>query len=440
MIIYIIKSALLLAILYGGFALLLSRETFHRFNRLALLSVMIMSLVLPAIHIEAPSFLPQWEDVFETKKSLTPNPSPSGEGSNMDERNSLSPSPLEEGNYEQEVTEADIITAIDPSPLALWRGVGGEAVYLAGVFASIGFFLFQLFRFWRDTKGGTSTRDEEGNTIVIRGGEFAPYSFLHYIIISVSDYERLRKPILAHEQAHIRLGHSWDLLLLEAVKAVQWFNPFVYLLGRDLKAVHEYEADNAVLNQGIDAKTYQLLLVTKAVGNRLQTLGNNLSHHSLKKRIKMMHKKTSNRWMMTKGIVLPALMALAVVAFAKPKAEEVPATEKENVLPADDKTPIDPKDALILISDDGDLFFVNMPVGTQVENKTAGSNESYIVEKPIKCHQFYYTKTATVKLNGEVVDIKSLQEKSCSTLKKVEILSPGRELNLITTPDKGTPS
>ena len=438
---FLIKSALLLAILYGGFALLLSRETFHRFNRLALLSVMVMSLVLPAIHIKAPSQLPLWgsavnaqesaielwDNFFETKEDLTPNPSP------MDEENSL-------------ITENEQIIPFESdnkakSEKALpQRGSWEGALYLAGVFASIGFFLFQLFRFWRDTKGGTSTRDEEGNTIVIRGGEFAPYSFLHYIIISVSDYERLRKPILAHEQAHIRLGHSWDLLLLEAMKAVQWFNPFVYLLGRDLKAVHEYEADNAVLNQGIDAKTYQLLLVTKAVGNRLQTLGNNLSHHSLKKRIKMMHKKTSNRWMMTKAVVLPALMALAVVAFAKPKAEEVPATEKENVLPADDKTPIDPKDALILISDDGDLFFVNMPVGTQVENKTAGSNESYIVEKPIKCHQFYYTKTATVKLNGEVVDIKSLQEKSCSTLKKVEILSPGRELNLITTPDKGTPS
>ena len=438
---FLIKSALLLAILYGGFALLLSRETFHRFNRLALLSVMVMSLVLPAIQIKAPSQLPLWgsavnaqesaielwDSFFETKEDLTPNPSP------MDEENSL-------------ITENEQIIPFESdnkakSEKALHqRGSWEGALYLAGLFASIGFFLFQLFRFWRDTKGGTSTRDEEGNTIVIRGGEFAPYSFLHYIIISVSDYERLRKPILAHEQAHIRLGHSWDLLLLEAVKAVQWFNPFVYLLGRDLKAVHEYEADNAVLNQGIDAKTYQLLLVTKAVGNRLQTLGNNLSHHSLKKRIKMMHKKTSNRWMMTKGIVLPALMAFAVVAFAKPKAEEVPATEKENVLPTNDKTPIDPKDALIRISNDGDLFFVNMPVGTQVENKTTGSNESYIVEQPIKCHQFYDSKTATVKLDGEVVDVKSLQEIPCSTLKKVEILSPGRELNLITTPDKGTPS
>lgn len=438
MITYLIKSALLLAILYGGFALLLSRETFHRFNRLALLSVMVMSLVLPAIHIEAPSFLSQWEDVFKAKESvISLTTSTKDEERNMEEESSLVTNISLE---EEEFIEGENTIVEETSPLALWKEVGVEAIYLAGVLGSVIFFLFQLFRFWRDTKGGTSTRDEEGNTIVIRGGEFAPYSFLHYIIISVSDYERLRKPILAHEQAHIRLGHSWDLLLLEAVKAVQWFNPFVYLLGRDLKAVHEYEADNAVLNQGIDAKTYQLLLVTKAVGNRLQTLGNNLSHHSLKKRIKMMHKKTSNRWMMTKGIVLPALMALAVVAFAKPKAEEVPATEKENVLPTDDKTPINPKDALIRISNDGDLFFVNMPVGTQVENKTTGSNESYIVEQPIKCHQFYYTKTATVKLDGEVVDIKSLQEKPCSTLKKVEILSPGRELNLITTPDKGTPS
>ena len=329
MIIYIIKSALLLALLYGGFALLLSRETFHRFNRLALLTTMIASLVLPAIQIKAPSQLPLWgsavnaqesaielwDSFFETKEDLTPNPSP------MDEENSL-------------ITENEQIIPFESdnkakSEKALpQRGSWEGALYLAGLFASIGFFLFQLFRFWRDTKGGTSTRDEEGNTIVIRGGEFAPYSFLHYIIISVSDYERLRKPILAHEQAHIRLGHSWDLLLLEVVKAIQWFNPFVYLLGRDLKAIHEYEADNAVLNQGIDAKTYQLLLVTKAVGNRLQTLGNNLSHHSLKKRIKMMHKTNSNRWMMTKAVVLPALMALAVVAFAKPKVESIPVTEE----------------------------------------------------------------------------------------------------------------
>jgi len=422
---FLIKSALLLAILYGGFALLLSKETFHRFNRLALLSVMVMSLVLPAIQIKAPSQLPLWgsavnaqesaielwDSFFETKEDLTPNPSP------MDEENSL-------------ITENEQIIPFESdnkakSEKALpQRGSWEGALYLAGLFASIGFFLFQLFRFWRDTKGGTSTRDEEGNTIVIRGGEFAPYSFLHYIIISVSDYERLRKPILAHEQAHIRLGHSWDLLLLEAMKAVQWFNPFVYLLGRDLKAVHEYEADNAVLNQGIDAKTYQLLLVTKAVGNRLQTLGNNLSHHSLKKRIKMMHKKTSNRWMMTKGIVLPALMALAVVAFAKPKAEEVPATKNENTTPvvaettepimAETITPTEVKPEVSLPANNDSIYNIveekaQFPGGDMAMYKWIADHLKYPEECRAKSIQGRVTIQFVVNKDGSISEIKTLR-------------------------------
>ena len=431
---FLIKSALLLALLYGGFALLLSRETFHRFNRLALLTVMIMSLVLPAIEITAPSTLPLWgsaenaqefaialwNSFFETKEGLTSNPFPKEEGNSLTFNSTLME---EESNIESEKTTEDEIALPQ-------RGRVEVALYLAGVLGSIGFFLFQLFRFWRDTKGGTSTRDEEGNTIVIRGGEFAPYSFLHYIIISVSDYERLRKPILAHEQAHIRLGHSWDLLLLEVVKAVQWFNPFVYLLGRDLKAVHEYEADNAVLNQGIDAKTYQLLLVTKAVGNRLQTLGNNLSHHSLKKRIKMMHKKTSNRWMMTKGIVLPALMALAVVAFAKPKVED-------NL----QETQISSEKLVTFKEDDPNRFAITIPKGIWREAKykwynneeTRDVNKSFIQENTTKS-PYWSPEGVTLKLNGNVVNPHDLADMPASALKKMEQNAHEREINLITTP------
>jgi TonB family protein len=136
-------------------------------------------------------------------------------------------------------------------------------------------------------------------------------------------------------------------MILQLVTIVQWFNPFVYLLGRDLKAVHEYEADSAVLQLGIDAKTYQLLLVTKAVAGRLQTIGNNLSHHSLKKRITMMHKKNSNRWLI---VILPILMAMAVVAFAKQKTETVPLLTVEEAtvsLGYKDTTPVyDDKDKI----------------------------------------------------------------------------------------------
>ena len=88
----------------------------------------------------------------------------------------------------------------------------------------------------------------------------------------------------------------------------------------------------------------------------------------------MMHKNRFNRWMMTKAIVLPALMALAVVAFAKPKVEEIPATENENILPADDKVADNSEDALVKLLDDGKTFIVNIPDGTLIENRVCFQN------------------------------------------------------------------
>ena len=118
MIIYLIKSALLLAILYGGFALLLSKETFHRFNRMALLTTMIASLLLPAIQIKAPSQLPLWgsaanaqesaialwDSFFETKEGLTSTPSPKEEGNSLTFNSTLME---EESNIESEKTTED---------------------------------------------------------------------------------------------------------------------------------------------------------------------------------------------------------------------------------------------------------------------------------------------------------------------------------------------
>ena len=311
---YIIKSALLLTLLYGCFALLLSRETFHRFNRIALLSVLIAALVLPAVKLSfhKPAFL---SPIAPIEYVMQPE-------DKAVEAKTKAAGTLQTATFKEAGNPTFSITIKQ----AVWM------LYLIGVVVSIGIFCIQLFRFWQDIKGGVRTKDEWGNTIVIHGGNFAPYSFFHYIIINAADYEQLREPILTHEQAHIRMGHSWDLILLQLVTVLQWFNPFVYLLGRDLKAVHEYEADCAVLNFGIDAKQYQLLLVTKAVGNRLQTIGNNLSHHSLKKRIKMMYQKKSNRWMMLKALFIIPVACFALYTFATPKADSpVPQVKKTAV-------------------------------------------------------------------------------------------------------------
>ncbi len=476
MLAYIIKSSLLLAVLYGGFALLLSRETFHRFNRIALLSVLVASMVLPLIRltIQKPQFLcyEKPEAVLAEQQSDSKKDAVQADIQYAGKNGGIV------NPYTQNVWITDpseqVMGAIHPS-LGGDRGgfspggtVGG-CVYLIGFLASLAIFFVGLFRLFREIRGGVHTKDELGNTIVIRGGNFAPFSFLHYIIISASDYEHLRRPILAHEQAHIRLGHTYDLLLLEAVKAVQWFNPFVYLLGRDLKAVHEYEADNAVLSYGIDAKTYQLLLVTKAVGSRLQTVCNNLSHHSLKKRINMMHTHKSNRWLMGKALILPALMALAVVVWAKPKVEEIiPSNETVSSIVEDndqvqDNGPVEvavpgmgivttdevqgfykgrmlnafiPKDnAKDFIKKHGPAIAVSWLKGTWVVKGDA----SFIEEHPDCGYPMaFHTKYYDVMLDGKQLDVNNLPNLPASALKKVEIQmrSKGEKLtvNLTTRP------
>ena len=449
---YIIKSCLLLTLLYGSFALLLSRETFHRFNRLALLSVLVASMILPAIHLnlKKPSCL-SYKEVDVPHIEVIASPTQNIEQDTMTPQATL--------------PETEEMTQVPTFRIDIMQIV--KCIYFFGLLASLVILFMQLFRLWEEIRSGVRTKDEFGNTVVIRGGDFAPFSFLHYIIISVSDYEHLRRPILAHEQAHIRLGHTYDLLLLEVVKAVQWFNPFVYLLGRDLKAVHEYEADNAVLNFGIDAKTYQLLLVTKAVGGRLQTVCNNLSHHSLKKRIKMMHTHNSNRWLMSKGLILPALMAVALVAFAKPKVEEIilsnetALTALENNNDVQDNKPVTvavpgmglvmtdevqgfsekkmlnafiPKDnAKDFIKKHGPAISVFWLKGTWVVK----GDDSYIEEHPdCRYPLAFHTKFYKVMLDGKELDVNNLPDLPASALKKVEMetkSNTGRlKVNLIT--------
>ena len=442
MLVYILKSSLLLALLYGGFALLLSRETFHRFNRLALLCVLVASLVLPAIHLnlEKPSFL-SYEEVSVPQIEIVALPNQN------EEQDIATPQPIlpsTEETMQVPTFRIDIMQVV-------------KCLYFFGLLASLAIFFMQIFRLIRELRGGVHTKDEFGNTVVIRGGNFAPYSFLHYIIISASDYEHLRQPILTHEQAHIRLRHTYDLLLLEAVKAIQWFNPFVYLLGRDLKTVHEYEADNAVLNFGIDAKTYQLLLVTKAVGSRLQTVCNNLSHHSLKNRIKMMHKNKSNRWLMSKGIILPTLMALALVAFAKPKTNAEDKKDKPVTMAAPgegsvmtngmkgieeidvtEKNPgkmlrayIAPSDAPERIKKRGNGIVVTWLKGTWVEK----DDDSFVEEHPVCTYPWLLLKKDyKLMLDGKELDLNNLPDLPASALKKMEVSIKNRSVNLITTP------
>ena len=286
MMLYVIKAAITLALLYSCFFIFLSKETFHRFNRCMLVGIMLISLVMPMFHFTTSHPTTLNEEVYIVQ------------------------------NYIEHDTPPIIVTAQQAQGIT-WIQVL-TWIYLAGVVLMLILTLVQAISLCRFMCSGVRHTDTQGNTVILHNNDVPPFSIFRYIVMSVKDYESSRQYILTHEQEHIRLGHTYDLLLLQGMKTLMWFNPFIWFLSRDLKAVHEYEADQAVINQGIDAKSYQQLLVMKVVGNRLQPFTNNLNHGSLKKRIVMMYQKPSNRWLMLKALCAIPVAALTINTFATP--------------------------------------------------------------------------------------------------------------------------
>ena len=277
---YIIKSALTLALLYVCIVPLLEKETFHRLNRILILGCLIMSFAIPLVH-------------FTGRTNPTVD---------MVRQAVLLPEVLINDNAnEQSVWSwADIIVCI----------------YTLGVVAIFTMTVVQTVRLTKQLRQCEHITDNRGNTIVLTDCTTSPFCLFHYIVMSRDDYANNRSFILTHEQEHIRLRHCIDLIILQVATIIQWFNPFVWLIGKNLKAIHEFEVDEAVLNKGIDATQYQKFLVVKAVGNRLQPFANNLNKESLKRRIIMMNQKRSNRWMMLKALFIIPVATLAVSVFA----------------------------------------------------------------------------------------------------------------------------
>lgn len=277
---YIIKSAMALAMLYTCIIPLLEKETFHRLNRILILGCLIMSFAIPLVHFTGGT-----------------NPTV-----DMVRQAVQLPEVLIDGDAkEQSVWSwADIMTCI----------------YIIGVVAIFTMTVVQTVRLTRQLRQCEHITDNRGNTVVLTDCATSPFCLFHYIVMSRDDYANNRNYILTHEQEHIRLGHCIDLVILQVATIIQWFNPFVWLIGKNLKAIHEFEVDEAVLNKGIDATQYQQFLVIKAVGNRLQPFANNLNKESLKRRIIMMNQKRSNRWMMLKALFVIPVATLAVSVFA----------------------------------------------------------------------------------------------------------------------------
>lgn len=308
---YLLKSGCCLVVFYIFFKLLMSRSTFFRFNRITLLVGLLGCTLLPLIELTTTeeTFLhtPLYaiHEILQSTESVILNPEQMEDPILISEKN-------------PEINSLNWI----PVTLAFIYGVGALVTLIWLSLSTCR--LIQLIR--------TSEKKQFGNyVLVIPQQPTASFSWGKYIVISAADYSQQSEEILLHETMHLRNHHTLDLLFMQIFLLVYWFNPVVWLLKRELQEVHEFEADNGVINTGIDATKYQLLLVKKAVGTRLYSMANGFNHSKLKKRITMMLKEKSNPWARLKYLYVLPLAAIAVTAFARPeiseKADEISAVK-----------------------------------------------------------------------------------------------------------------
>ena len=300
--IYDLKVAVLIIVFYMFYRLLLSRETFHRVNRIVLLLTAVASFVLPLC-------------VITLHETMTIQAVP-------------------------EVSIGDVQMTVAEEPATpLWQIVL-PILYIIGVAATLGHTLLSIWNVMLLIRQSEQHPEPDGTIVCVTGNaDVAPFSWMHYIVMNRGDYEAGNAAILAHERGHIRLRHSWDVLLVDLLTALQWFNPAMWMLRQDLRAIHEYEADGAVLSQGINARQYQYLLISKASSIGGYSIANGISHSTLKNRIHMMtNKKTRSSHLLKLLALLPivgvtlALNARTVTDYVydKPQKKQIVKKGKAN--------------------------------------------------------------------------------------------------------------
>ncbi len=274
---YLLQSGLSLGIFYLGYRLLLQNETSFMQNRIYLLFGILCSVILPIFQINVPVQTSAMSTVWLEEIVVHP-----------------------EGlfnNVANGMTSSDILLGI------YLLGVGVLSVRLIYQLLLL---LVMIRRF--------GVQRKNGDLIVFTEDDLVPFSVLNLIFInsSIKDPKAFHK-ILAHERVHIRQKHTLDLILVELLTIVQWFNPFVWFIQKAIKANHEYLADQGVLSEGHNRLHYQHLLLKQVFGAQVSFLANNFNQSLIKRRLTMMSKIKNNRSSVLKMVfLLPVSIALTV--------------------------------------------------------------------------------------------------------------------------------
>jgi beta-lactamase regulating signal transducer with metallopeptidase domain len=282
---------------------LIRNEAFFLQSRVILVLIVIFSILIPLTYLPnlVPAIVP---DNFKPIVS-----------------NQIIQDPVEKESFD---TTGEIIepVAIHRISMNITPDMVLLSIYSIGVFISISLFFYRLISVLHLIRK-SQRKYLNGLKLNIVNHDIPAFTFGRCIVLSKQDFETNSKEILTHELSHIKQGHFYDLILLEIVKIIYWFNPLVYLMNQDMKEIHEFQADEHTIKSGIDTVNYQLLIIKKSVGLQKFALANSFNHCQIKNRITMMNKsKNSKRWNWKVATFLP-LLVLMFMAFGR-KGENPP--------------------------------------------------------------------------------------------------------------------
>ena len=288
---YLIKSSISLALLYCLFRFVMRNDRNHALNRFLLLGILFLSAVIPFLNIQ---FF--YAEVQVVRVEFI--------------REFVSPPVASEPITTEIVQPVMETTAFSINP---WL-----AVYLLITLALLTRLLFAVIQVTAMIKRAEKQRFQKIILAVVKD-LIQPFTFLNKIVLSEKDFTENKDIVVAHEHAHIKQMHAIDLMVCELFTVVHFFNPFMWLLRRDLKLIHEFQADEAVINKGIDAQKYQLLVLEKAVGERRFAMANHFTQKPILKRLTMMKKTNKKSWCGVKLILFVPILIVLLQAFARPE-------------------------------------------------------------------------------------------------------------------------
>jgi len=277
MLFYILKSSICLAVFMLFYKLCLEKTSAHRFKRLYLIAVILISIGIPLI---------TFTEYVEANLIITPELSGS-----------------------THVFEGE--TFQDYIPIILW------SIYALGVVLFLFRFLKNLYQILHKIKVNPKYKNQNYINVLLRELTH-PHTFFKYIFLNKTKYEHnlIPREVLLHEQVHVQQKHTLDILFIEVLQILFWFNPLIYLIKKDIKLNHEFLADREVLNQGFSTATYQQILLAFSSNAPQHNLANAINYSLIKKRFTVMKTKTSKTIFWLRSLIILPILAILVYGFS----------------------------------------------------------------------------------------------------------------------------